>query len=101
MFPAVARAREMAIYNEQVTRPYVRRIEEQAEQIGRLSAELEHTRREAERERAERERVARDAEARVHQAIEDAAEARAAAQAEAMAAATVERRPWWRALLGG
>src|SRR5687767_8611618 len=39
-----ARAAEMATSTQQLLAPYVRRIEEQAEEIGRVRAELAHAR---------------------------------------------------------
>lgn len=39
---SAARAREMAIYTEELLGPWRRRVEDQAEEIGRLKAELRH-----------------------------------------------------------
>lgn len=44
---STARAREMAVYTEELLGPWRRRVEEQAEEIGRLKAELHHARTQA------------------------------------------------------
>jgi hypothetical protein len=77
---AAARAAEMAAYTRALLEPLHTRLEAQAERIGRLEADLEHTRAELAAERAERERW---------EAV--LAEAEAAQAAEA-----APRRPWWR-----
>lgn len=69
---AVQRAEEMAVYSERLLAPYVRRIEEQAEEIGHLKAELEQ-------ERSIRQRTNDDAPPPESQA---------------------ERRSWWQRLWG-
>jgi excisionase family DNA binding protein len=78
----LARAREMAAYTEQLLAPYVGRIEAQAEEIGRLRAELGHARERAEREAAEREALA--------------CELHAARSASASPTTPEGNRPWWR-----
>lgn len=71
----IQRAREMAEYTERLLEPWRRRVEEQAEQVGRLKAELEQA----------RQQIA---------AFEAAADALEREQRAAAAAAA--HRPWWR-----
>jgi hypothetical protein len=66
----IQRAREMAEFTERLLEPWRRRVEEQAEQVGHLKAELEHARRQIAAFEVERERAA--------------------------AAAEGSARPWWR-----
>jgi excisionase family DNA binding protein len=71
----IQRAREMAEYTERLLAPWRQRVQEQAEQVGRLTAELEHARQQI---------------AAFEAATDDLEKAQEAAAAEAL------RRPWWR-----
>jgi hypothetical protein len=71
----VQRAREMAEYTERLLEPWRRRVEEQAELVGRLKTELEQA----------REQIAAFEAVTVELEREQQA-----------AAAEVMRRPWWR-----
>ena len=71
----IQRAREMAEYTELLLAPWRRRVEEQAEQVGRLTAELEHARQQI---------------AAFEAATDELERAQEAATAEAA------HRPWWR-----
>jgi hypothetical protein len=119
--PATQRARDMAEYSERLLAPYVRRLEEQAERIGRLEERAEHL--EAERDtaradlehtQAERDAARADLEAARHRAEDASREAEAArreteetvrlAEEAAGLRAAAEagaRRPWWRFWEGG
>jgi excisionase family DNA binding protein len=71
----IQRAREMAEYTERLLAPWRQRVEEQAEQVGRLTVELEHARKQI---------------AAFEAATDELEKAQEAATAEAL------RRPWWR-----
>lgn len=75
---AAARAAEMAAYTRALLEPLHARLELQAERIGRLEADLEHTRAELDAAAAERERW---------EAV--------LAEAEAAGGVPAPRRPWW------
>jgi hypothetical protein len=87
--PALARAQEMAVYSEQLLRPYVAKIETQAERLGRLEERTESLQAETERLRA------RVAELEAAPAASETTETPIAPQAEGPAA-----RSWWQRLLG-
>ena len=95
-----ARAREMALYTEQLLAPYVRRLEEQAEEIGRLRAELRQAQaRVAEAETvaaAVAELVAEELPAVTSPEIHQASQAGPRDAEVAQEPAARERRPWWR-----
>jgi hypothetical protein len=92
---ALQRAQEMAAYSEALLAPYVRRIEERAERIGRLEERAEHLQAELAHRDAELERVRREAKLARQEADETA---RLAKEAATLREATAEeqRRPWWR-----
>jgi hypothetical protein len=87
MTPAAARAQEMAAYSQALLAPYVRRLEEQAEELGRVRNELEHL--QAERDAAR----ARIAELEAPPADEP--------QTQNGAPSWPERRPWYKRLVWG
>jgi hypothetical protein len=91
---ALQRAQEMAAYSEALLAPYVRRIEEQAERLGRLENELEHVQTERDAARAELEQAHRQAEEARQETEETVRLAEEAAQLRR--APLDEKRPWWR-----
>jgi hypothetical protein len=76
------RAEEMAAYTRALLEPLHAQLKEQAEQVGRLSAEVGHLQEQLAAERAERERW---------EAVLAEAE-----EAERAAESAQSRRPWWR-----
>ena len=80
------RAEEMAVYTRALLEPLHAQLKAQAEQVGRLSAEVEHLQEQLAAERAERERW--------EAVLAEAEAADRAAQADAESAQS--RRPWWR-----
>ena len=91
---ALQRAQEMAVYSEQLLAPYVRKIEAQAERIGRLEERAEHLQAERDAARAELEQARAEAEAARRETEETV---RLAEEADRLRAAPADgRRPWWR-----
>ena len=95
---AIARAQEMAAYTQRLLEPLQLRLAEQAEEIGRLRAELRHSHTQAADHERSAEEIGRlkaeldEARRRVveYEAVTD--ELERAQTAEAAEAA----RPWWR-----
>jgi hypothetical protein len=96
---AIARAQEMAAYTQRLLEPLQLRLAEQAEEIGRLRAELRHAHTEASGQHQSAEEVGR-LKAELEQAQGRVAEFEAAADAlereREAAVAGMARRPWWR-----
>lgn len=99
----LARAREMAAYTEQILAPYMAKIEQQAEEIGRLKAQLEHAQERTQRAEAHAADVepARPSDAATNPREWDwerdrvgGSDDQATAAAEESAAR--QRRPWWK-----
>jgi excisionase family DNA binding protein len=95
---AIARAQEMAAYTQRLLEPLQLRLAEQAEEIGRLRAELRHSHTRA----IDHERSAEETgrlKAELEQARQRVAEFEAVTdelEREQAAAAELTRRPWWR-----
>jgi predicted RNase H-like nuclease (RuvC/YqgF family) len=89
----------MAAYTQRLLEPLQRHLAEQAEEIGRLRAELRHAHTETSSRNQSAEEVGR-LKAELEQAQRRAAEFEAAADAlereREAAAAVAARRPWWR-----
>ena len=98
---AIARAQEMAAYTQRLLEPLQLRLADQAEEIGRLRAELRHSHTRAADQERSAEEVGR-LKAELEQARQRVAEFEAVtaeleqAQAQETAAAAAARRPWWR-----
>jgi hypothetical protein len=89
---ASQRAREMAEYTEALLQPWRRRVEEQAEELGRVKNEMEHLQAERDAARAELEQV---------QAQLTEATAPKAPEPESAPPPEPEPRRWWQRLLWG
>jgi hypothetical protein len=89
----------MAAYTQRLLEPLQLRLAEQAEEIGRLKAELRHTHIQAAGQEHSAEEVGR-LKAELEQAQQRVAEFEAATndleQEREAAAAEATRRPWWR-----
>jgi hypothetical protein len=95
---AIARAQEMAAYTQRLLEPLQLRLAEQAEEIGRLRAELRHSDTQATDHGRAAEEIGR-LKAELEQTRQRVAEYEAVTDEleRAQAAATeAERRPWWR-----
>ncbi len=96
---AIARAQEMAAYTQRLLEPLQLRLADQAEEIGRLRAELRHSHTRA----ADHERSAEEVgrlKAELEQARQRVAEFEAVTdeleRAQTAEAAAAAHRPWWR-----
>lgn len=96
---AIARAQEMAAYTQRLLEPLQLRLAEQAEEIGRLRAELRHTHTQASGQERSAEEVGR-LKAELEQAQRQVAEFEVATdeleRERATETAEATHRPWWR-----